>query len=181
MSEVVQLLPEPDPERDEAIFKAWKSGKRSVLQLSRDYNLPQTQITAIIDNYLPSLTPQAQVRELRRLLFDLEELRAEYHGIAMVENDPEAANVSIRTAHEIAQLRQFVGGGQHSDPIQLTQRAGPGAREPSTAALARGLAFLCGKPVNPPEASPETQAQIQELSEFRKDDKGEDKDEDAAG
>ena len=64
MSEVVQLLPKPDPERDEAIFKAWRAGKKTIQQLARDYNLPQTQITAITDQYLPLLTPRAQVREL---------------------------------------------------------------------------------------------------------------------
>ena len=111
------------------------------------------QITAILDRYLPALTPQAQVRELRRLLYDLEELREAYHDIAITENDPEAANVSVRTAHEIAQLRMFVGGGQHSDPIQLTQQVGPRSRESSMAALQRGLDHLCGKPVNPPEVS----------------------------
>jgi hypothetical protein len=127
-------------------------GKKTVQKLAREHNLPQTQVTAILDQYLPSLTPAAQVRELRRLLFDLEELREAYHGIAMGENDAEAANVAIRTTHEIAQLRMFIGGGQHSDPIQLTRQANPQA-ESSTAALARGLAYLCGKPVNPPEAS----------------------------
>jgi hypothetical protein len=150
MTEVVALIPEPDPERDEAIFKAWRTGKKTIPKLAREYDLPQTQVTAILDRYLPSLTPQAQVRELRRLLYDLEELREAYHGIAMGENDAEAANVAIRTTHEISQLRMFIGGGQHTDPIQLTQRAGPRAREPSTAALERGLAFLSGKPVDPP-------------------------------
>jgi hypothetical protein len=125
MTEVVALIPEPDAERDEKIFKDWRTGKKTIQKLARDYNLPQTQITAIIDQYLPSLTPVAQVRELRRLLFDLEELRANYHGIAMGENDAEAANVSIRTAHEIAQLRMFIGGGQHIDPVQLVKQIDP--------------------------------------------------------
>jgi hypothetical protein len=153
MSDVVVLLPEPDPERDAAIFKAWRTGKKSIANLAREYNLPQTQVTAILDQFLPALTPQAQVRELRRLLYDLEELRETYHEIAITENDPEAANVSVRTAHEIAQLRMFVGGGQHSDPIQLTQQVGPRSRESSMAAFQRGLDHLCRKPVNPPEAS----------------------------
>jgi hypothetical protein len=147
MSDAVVLLPEPDPERDEAIFKAWRTGKKTVQKLARDHNLPQTQITAILDRYLPSLTPASQVRELRHLLYDLEELRQAYHDIAMTENDPEAANVSIRTVHEISMLRQFIGGGQHSDPIQLTRQVKP--RESSTAALQRGLAYLTGKPINP--------------------------------
>jgi hypothetical protein len=123
-AEVVQLLPEPDPERDEAIFKAWRKGQ-SVQKLAHDHNLPQTHVTAIIDQHLPSLTPKAQVRELRRLLHDLEELRAEFHDVAMTEHDCEAGNVAIRTAHEIAQLRQFVGGSAHNDPIQLQRAADP--------------------------------------------------------
>jgi hypothetical protein len=49
MSEAVQLLPEPEPER-EKIFKDWRTGKRTIVQLARD----------------------AQVREL---LHDLEKLR----------------------------------------------------------------------------------------------------------
>ena len=36
-------------------------------------------------------------------------------------NDPDAAHVAVRAANEIAQLRMFIGGGQHSDPIQLTR------------------------------------------------------------
>jgi hypothetical protein len=142
MNDVVQLFPEPDDERDAAIFKAWKSGKRTVPQLARDYNMPQTQITAIVDRCLPLLTPQAQVRELRRLLHDLEELREAYHGIAMAENDSEAANVSIRTAHEIAQLRQFVGGSAHNDPIQLQRTADPQTQTGSLEAYERVLARL---------------------------------------
>ena len=142
MSEVVQLIPEPDDARDPAIFKAWRSGKRSISQLARDYNLPQSQITAILDRYLPSLTPQAQVRELRKLLHDLEELRCAYHEIATAENDPEAANVAVRTAHEIAQLRMFVGGSAHNDPIQLQRTADPQTQTGSLEAYERVLARL---------------------------------------
>jgi hypothetical protein len=151
MNDIVQLFPEADAERDEAIFKAWRKGQ-SVQKLARDYNLSQSHVTAIIDQCLPSLTPRAQVRELRRLLCDLEELREQYHGIAMAENDAEAANVSIRTAHEIAQLRQFVGGGQHIDPIQLTKQVGS-SREKSTDAIVRAIASLARNHA-PPE--PET-------------------------
>ena len=59
MTEAVMLLPEPDPERDAAIFKAWRTGKKSIVSLAREYNLPQTQVTAILDQFLPSLSPPA--------------------------------------------------------------------------------------------------------------------------
>jgi hypothetical protein len=142
MSDAVVLLPEPDPERDAAIFKAWRTGKKSITVLARDYGLPQTQITYILDQFLPSLTPPAQLRELRRLLYDLEELRAAYHGIAVEENDPEAANVAIRTTHEIAQLRMFVGGSAHNDPVQLQRAADPQTQTGSLEAYERVLARL---------------------------------------
>ncbi len=103
------------------------------------------------------------MRELRKLLHDLEKLRCAYHGIATAENDPEAANVAVRTTHEIAQLRMFIGGGQHSDPIQLTRQANPRGQEASTAAFERGLAFLCSSGV----ASPETEARVRELTKDR--------------
>jgi hypothetical protein len=48
--------------------------------------------------------------------------------VATKENDPEAANVAVRTTHEIAQLRMFVGGSAHNDPIQLQQAAEPQRR-----------------------------------------------------
>ena len=142
MNDVVQLFPEPDEERDEAIFKAWKSGKKSIQKLAREHGLPQTQITAILDRHLPALTPPAQARELRRLLHDLEELRAVYHGIAIGENDPEAANVAVRTTHEIAQLRMFVGGSAHNDPIQLQRTADPQTQTGSLEAYEKVLARL---------------------------------------
>lgn len=142
MSEVVQLLPEPEPERDEKIFKDWRTGKRTIVQLARDHGLPQSQITAILDRHLPLLTPQAQVRELRHLLHDLEELRCAYHQIAIAENDPEAANVAVRTTHEIAQLRMFVGGSAHNDPIQLQRTADPQTQTGSLEAYERVLARL---------------------------------------
>jgi hypothetical protein len=58
MSDVVQLLPEPEAERDEKIFKDWRTGKRTIVQLARDHGLPQSQITAILDRHLPLLTPR---------------------------------------------------------------------------------------------------------------------------
>jgi len=142
MNDVVQLFPEPDEERDEAIFKAWKSGKKSIQKLAREHGLPQSQITAILDRHLPLLTPQAQVRELRHLLHDLEELRCAYHQIAIAENDPEAANVAVRTTHEIAQLRMFVGGSAHNDPIQLQRTADPQTQTGSVEAYEKVLARL---------------------------------------
>jgi hypothetical protein len=148
MSDAVVLLPEPNPERDAAIFKAWRTGKKSIVSLAREYNLPQTQVTAILDQFLPSLSPPAQLRELKRLLYDLEELRQAYHGIAVEENDPEAANVAVRTAHEIAQLRMFVGGSAHNDPIQLQRTADPQTQTGSLEAYEKVLARL---PKRPPE------------------------------
>ena len=55
--------------------------------------------------------------------------RCRYPGRLMrrAPNDPDAAHVAVRAAHEIAQLRMFIGGGQHSDPIQLTRHANPRA------------------------------------------------------
>src|SRR6516162_3902833 len=142
MSDAVMLLPEPDPERDAAIFKAWRTGKKSITLLAREHGLPQSQVTAILDQFLPSLTPPAQVRELRRLLYDLDELRCTYHEIAVAENDPEAANVAVRTAHEIAQLRMFVGGSAHNDPIQLQRAADPQTQTGSVEAYEKVLARL---------------------------------------
>jgi hypothetical protein len=142
MSEVVQLLPESDPERDEKIFKDWRTGKRTIVQLARDHDLPQSQVTAILDRYLPSLTPKAQLRELRRLLFDLEELREVFHDVSLTHKDPEAAHVAVRTAHEIAQLRMFVGGSAHNDPIQLQRAADPQTQTGSVEAYEKVLARL---------------------------------------
>ena len=76
------------------------TGKKGIAKLAWEHGSLQFADPAILDRFLPSLTPVAQVLELRRLLFDLEELREAYHGIAMAENDAEAADVSIRTAHE---------------------------------------------------------------------------------
>jgi hypothetical protein len=42
-------------------------------------------------------------------------------------NDPDAAHVPVRTAHEIAQLPMFIGDGQQSDPIKLTRHVNPRA------------------------------------------------------
>jgi hypothetical protein len=112
----------------------------------------------ILDQFLPSLTPPAQVRELRRLLYDLEELREVYHEIAVTENDPEAANVAVRTAHEIAQLRQFVGGSAHNDPIQLQKVADPKQRG-GPARLLEALERLCKEG----HASPQTQENVAKL------------------
>jgi hypothetical protein len=141
MNDVVQLFPEPDPERDEAIFKAWRKGA-SVQKLAREYNLSQSHVTAILDQCLPSLTPASQVRELRRLLHDLDGLRCAYHQIAIDENDPEAANVAVRTTHEIAQLRMFAGGSAHNDPIQLQRAADPQTQTGSVEAYEKVLARL---------------------------------------
>jgi hypothetical protein len=138
---VVALLPEEDEHRDAAIFKDWRKGK-SIAKLAREHGLPQSHITQILDRHLPQLTPQAQTRELRRLLHDLEELRATYHDIAMEENDPEAAHVTVRTAHEIAQLRMFVGGSAHNDPIQLQRAADPQTQTGSVEAYEKVLARL---------------------------------------
>jgi hypothetical protein len=99
---VVALLPEPDDARDEQIFKQWKTGKKSIPALARDYNLTQSHVGAIIDQQLPQLTPKAHVRALRHLLCDLEELRQAFHDIAMTASDSEAAHVTVRVAHEIA-------------------------------------------------------------------------------
>jgi hypothetical protein len=142
MSEVVVLLPEVDEGRDEAIFKDWRTGKKTVQKLAREHDLPQTQITAILDRYLPALTPPAQVRELRRLLYDLDELRCTYHEIAVATNDSEAANVAIRTSHEIATIRQFIGGSAHNDPIQLQRTADPQTQTGSLEAYEKVLARL---------------------------------------
>ena len=141
MNDVIPLLPEEDEVRDAGIFKAWRKGA-SIPKLSRDFNLSQSHITQILDRNLPQLTPPAQVRELRKLLGDLEELRVTYHDIAVKENDPEAANVAVRTAHEIAQLRMFVGGSAHSDPIQLQKTADPQTQTGSLEAYERVLARL---------------------------------------
>jgi hypothetical protein len=141
MNDVIPLLPEEDEVRDAAIFKAWRKGA-SISKLAREHNLPQSHITQILDRNLPQLTPPSQVRELRRLLHDLEELRVAYHDIATAQNDPEAANVAVRTTHEIAQLRMFVGGSAHNDPIQLQRTADPQTQTGSLEAYERVLARL---------------------------------------
>jgi hypothetical protein len=62
---------------------------------------------------------------VRRLLFMECSVGAAGTGALMrrAPNDPDAAHVAVRAAHEIAQLRMFIGGGQHSDPIRLTRHA----------------------------------------------------------
>jgi hypothetical protein len=52
MSEVVQLLPESDTERDAKIFKDWRTGKKSIVALGREHGLTQSHITAILDGFL---------------------------------------------------------------------------------------------------------------------------------
>jgi hypothetical protein len=142
----VVVLPElVDEERDQAIFRTWRKGT-SIPKLSREYNLPQSHVARILDQHLPQLTPPAQVRELRKLLGDLEELRVTYHDIAVKENDPEAANVAVRTTHEIAQLRMFVGGSAHNDPIQLQRTADPQTQTGSLEAYEHVLARLPKRP-----------------------------------
>jgi hypothetical protein len=143
MVDVLQLIPEPEPERDEAIFDAWRKGQKTVQKLAREHGLPETQVKVILDRYLPSLTPQAQVRELQKLLFDLDELRAEFHDVAMTEHNADAANVAIRAGHEIAQLRQFVGATAYRDPVELARASDPRAGS-STEAWQRAIDHLCG-------------------------------------
>ena len=53
-----------------------------------------------------------------------------------------AANVAIRTTHEIAQLRMFVGGSAHNDPIQLQRAADPQTQTGSLEAYEKVLARL---------------------------------------
>jgi hypothetical protein len=101
-----------------------------------------------------SLTPVAQVLELRRLLYDLEEL-----GDAMVENDPEAAHVAMGTAHEIAQLRMFVGGSAHNDPVQLERAVNSRSR---SGPEVLHLAFE--RLANDGHLSPESEARVRALA-----------------
>src|SRR5262249_9611879 len=143
MADVMQLLPEADPERDEAIFKQWNKQHKTIPRLAREFNLTQSHVAAIIDQQLPQLTPKAQMRALRKGIFDLEQLIDAYQDVALGEKpDADAANVAIRATHEVMQLRQFLGGGQRVDPIELERRHEAQAGK-SSDRLKQMLQLLC--------------------------------------
>jgi len=79
MPDIVELI--PGSERDEAIFRAWESGK-GLRALACEFALTVPQVEQVLDRMLPAFDAQNQLRAFKREIERLESLSSEFYTVA---------------------------------------------------------------------------------------------------
>ena len=113
MADAVELI--PVSERDEAIFRAWESGK-SVRAVAREFALPIAEVELILDRCLPTFDARNQLRAYKRELARLETLASEFYAIARRDKSTEHAHIFARLNERLAAMRGWTSVNIRMDP-----------------------------------------------------------------
>jgi len=132
MADVVELIPVNDQDVEEAVFRAWESGK-GPQALARSV----TQVEQIIDRMLPVFDPANQLRAYKRELRRLEDLSGEFFAIAKRDKNHESAHLVARLNERICAMRGFSPVNIRTDPLQVEVAQQPSRHERIREAIMR--------------------------------------------
>ena len=93
MADIVELI--PASEQDEAVFRAWESGK-GPQTLAREFGISVAEVERALDRMLPAFDMQHNLRAFKRELRRLEDLSGEFFAIAKRDKDRDCAHLVAR-------------------------------------------------------------------------------------
>jgi len=146
VQDMVELIPS---ERDEAIYRAWETGK-GLRVLSREFVLSVAEIEQALDRCLPAFNAQNQLRAFKREIQRLEDLSSEFFTIAKRDKDHDSAHLVARLNERIASMRGWTAINIRMDPIAAQAHQEPSSHDQSRAAIMR---IARGPDWQPPDAN----------------------------
>jgi len=132
MADVVELV--PVNERDEAIFRAWESGK-GPQGLAREFSIPVAEVERALDRCLPAFDAQNQLRAFKRELRRLEDLSNEFFTIAKRDKDRDCAHLVARLNERVAAMRGWSAINIRMDPMTTQATQQPSSHDKIKAAI----------------------------------------------
>jgi len=134
MADVVELIPVNDQDVEEAVFRAWESGK-GPQALSREFALSVTRVEQILDRMLPVFDAQSQLRAYKRELRRLEDLSGEFYTIAKRDRCRDSAHLVARLNERICAMRGFSPVNVRMDPLTVEVKQQPSQHDRIVAAI----------------------------------------------
>jgi hypothetical protein len=133
MRDMVEQTPS---ERDEAIYAAWESGKKTLRGLAREFGCSVSEIGLAIDCCLPPFNTQTQMRAYKREIQKLEDVGTKYYARAM-EGDIDSAHVYARINERYCAMQGWSSVNIRLDPYQAQAHEEPDSFERIYAAITR--------------------------------------------
>jgi hypothetical protein len=121
MADIVELI--PASEQDEAVFRAWESGK-GPQTLAREFGISVAEVERALDRMLPAFDMQHNLRAFKRELRRLEDLSGEFFAIAKRDKDRDCAHLVARLNERICAMRGWTSINIRMDPMaaQVAER-----------------------------------------------------------
>src|SRR5262249_11886218 len=128
MVDGVELVPVDGQDVEEAVFRAWESGK-GPQALSREFALSVVQVEQILDRMLPVFDVQSQLRAYKRELRRLEDMSGEFFAIAKRDKNHESGHLVARLNERICAMRGFSPVNVRMDPLTVEVKQQPSRHE----------------------------------------------------
>src|SRR5215472_14225324 len=126
----------PSSERDEKIYSAWESGKKSLRALARQFETSVTEIGQAIDRCLPPFNTQTQMRAYKREIQKLEDVGTKYYANAM-EGEIESAHVYARINERYCAMQGWSSVNIRLDPYSAQVKEEPSGHQKIFEAIMR--------------------------------------------
>jgi len=133
MQDVGEQIPS---ERDEQIYEAWESGKKTPRVLAHQFGVSRMVVEQAIDRCLPVFNSQNQMRAYKREIHKLEDVGTVYYGKAM-EGDIDSAHVYARINERYCAMQGWSSVNIRLDPYQAQVQEEPSSYEKITEAIMR--------------------------------------------
>jgi hypothetical protein len=124
VAENAELVPVPDQDLEQAVFRAWEAGKAPRV-LSREFALTLTEVERILDRMLPAFDGQHQLRAFKRELQRLEDLSGEFFALAKRDHDRDSAHLVARLNERICAMRGWSPVNIRMDPLTVQAQEAP--------------------------------------------------------
>jgi hypothetical protein len=140
MADNVELVPIPDQDVEQAVFRAWEAGKAPRV-LAREFSLSLTEVERILDHMLPAFDGQHQLRAFKRELQRMEDLSGEFFTLAKRDHCRDSAHLVARLNERICAMRGWSPVNIRMDPLTVQAAEQPKSHErirEAIMAVARG-------------------------------------------
>jgi hypothetical protein len=124
----MQVIVEQPSERDEEIYAAWESGKKTLRGLARQFGLSVPEIGLAIDRCLPPFNTQTQMRAYKREIQKLEDVGTHYYAKAM-QGEIESAHVYARINERYCAMQGWSSVNIRLDPYAAQVKEQPSQHE----------------------------------------------------
>jgi len=133
MQDMVGPIPS---ERDEDIYSAWESGKKSLRGLARQFETSVTEIGLAIDRCLPVFNSATQMRAYKREIQKLEDVGTKYYAKAM-GGEIESAHVYARINERYCAMQGWSSVNVRLDPYAAQVKEEPSGHQKIFEAIMR--------------------------------------------